>query len=930
MNLFKIAITSLIFFFSTLLLQAQVTTDPVCFADNESVKIIYDASKGTSGLVGADKVYMHAGVVTTSQTGTSWSNVIGNWGADDGIGQMTKVSGTSDQWEITLTPRTYFDVPSSETIYRLGMVFRNADGSKEGKNDSNGDIFINLATDAVNLQLTSENPLLVDNGDIVPVSATTCSNATFNLYVNDALETTVSGTNTFDYDYQITQVAGESVQIRLTATVGSDTNEQSFSFSVRTPSENVPRPAGIVDGINYDTDLTKVTLSVWAPFKSSVHLVGDFNNWEINPDYQMKKDGEHFWLEVTGLTPGQEYAYQYLVDESIWIADPYADKILDPDDKWIPESTYPNLKAYPEGAVHANWYENRTAVLQTNQNPYLWNDATFIKPNKEDLVIYQLLVRDFLGEDNMNYQALIDTLGYFKDLGVNTIQFLPIMEFGGNDSWGYNPTFMFAVDKAYGTKNDLKEFIDTAHGMGFAVILDMVMNQNDIPSPYAQMYFDFNAFKPTSQNPWFNVEATHPFNVFFDINHESTYTKTWLDSVNRYWINEYHFDGYRFDLSKGFTQKNANGDVGKWGQKDDSRIAILERMADKIWENDPSTYVILEHFADNSEEKILSDYGMMFWGNSSFDYSEISMGYAASKSIDWIYYKSRNWNNNHVIGYMESHDEERQMFKNQEYGNSSGSYNVKDINTALKRSEAAATFFFTVPGPKLFWQFGELGYDVPIDFNGRTGRKPTKWEYLEDPNHQHLRSVYKELIGLRSKYDVFTKGEFSWQPDGNLKSIHTSNADTSIVILGNFGMERVEIPDPAFQHTGTWYDFFTGGEITIDDVNAPLSFGAGEYRIYTDVKLHTPELPIITNVKDVELAALNVYPNPVINQLNVDVTVATAVGEWSILDLSGRTILSGDADMIRRGIDVQLLNRGLYHIRIRVEGYFQTYKFIKQ
>ncbi|MEN8247763.1 MAG: DUF4961 domain-containing protein [Bacteroidota bacterium] len=925
---------TLIIVFSVITLafsNAQVTITPNCFSDTDEITIVYDATQGTSGLVGATKVYMHAGVVTDSETGTSWQHVIGNWGSDDGIGEMTKVAGETDKWEITLTSRTYFDVPTNETIYRLAMVFRNADGSKEGKNDSNGDIYINLANDPINLQITSTIPVLVDVDELIPITATTCSDVTFNLYVNDVLETTQSGTNLFDYSYQVTQNAGETVNVKLTAELGETTNEKLFSYTVRSTTITEARPAGIIDGINYDNgDATKVTLSLWAPYKSSVYVVGDFSNW--NP-VQMKRDGEHFWVEVTGLTPGQEYAYQYLVDETLWIADPYADKILDPDDKWIPDTTYPGLMEYPAGATHANWYENRAAILQTDQTPYTWINTSFQKPEKEKLVIYELLVRDFLGESNMNYQALIDTLGYLENLGVNAIELMPIMEFNGNDSWGYNPTFMFAVDKAYGTKNDLKEFIDEAHGRGMAVILDMVMNQNDIPSPYAQMYFDFSSFKPTGLNPWFNTDAKHPYNVFFDINHESNYTKTWLDSINHYWLNEFHFDGYRFDLSKGFTQRDSGGDVGYWGQKDDSRIAILKRMADEIWSHSPDAYVILEHFADNTEEKVLADYGMMLWGNSVHDYNEANMGYASNKSIGWAYYESRGWTQNNVVAYMESHDEERQMYKIPKYGNIGSNYNIQKEATALQRLKLTAAFFFTVPGPKMLWQFGEFGYDVSIDENGRTGRKPTKWEYLDDTKRSNVYDVYSELIGLRNRYDVFTEGDFSWQPAGDYKSIHISSADTNVVIIGNFDVEPTEM-DPAFQNTGTWYDFFSGEELSVNNVNDPISLNPGVFHIYTDKKLHTPKKDIITAIENSNIAQhIGLYPNPVSQLINLELPYDLKQQQihWRIIDIYGKELLYGALDDAGYPqIDVSTLPGGFYSIMLKTKSNSNTIKFIKE
>ena len=145
---------------------------------------------------------------------------------------------------------------------------------------------------------------------------------------------------------------------------------------------------------------------------------------------------------------------------------------------------------------------------------------------------------------------------------------MPIMEFEGNESWGYNPSYFFAPDKYYGSRDDLKEFIQAAHQQGMAVILDMVLNHAFGQNAMVRMYWNSDQNRPSEDSPWFNEEPTHPFNVGFDFNHESLYTKDFVDSVNLYWISEYHFDGFRFDLSKGFTQTNNPTDVGKWGQYD--------------------------------------------------------------------------------------------------------------------------------------------------------------------------------------------------------------------------------------------------------------------------------------------------------------------------------------------------------------------------
>ncbi|NOZ04318.1 MAG: hypothetical protein GXO92_06915 [FCB group bacterium] len=101
-------------------------------------------------------------------------------------------------------------------------------------------------------------------------------------------------------------------------------------------------------------------------------------------------------------------------------------------------------------------------------------------------MIYELLVRDFI--DRHDYQTLIDTLDYLEKLGINAIELMPINEFEGNSSWGYNPSFYFAPDKYYGTRQDLKLFIDECHRRGIAVIMDIVLNHTYGQSPLVSGY----------------------------------------------------------------------------------------------------------------------------------------------------------------------------------------------------------------------------------------------------------------------------------------------------------------------------------------------------------------------------------------------------------------------------------------------------------
>ncbi|MDL2309974.1 alpha-amylase, partial [Parabacteroides sp. OttesenSCG-928-B22] len=192
-------------------------------------------------------------------------------------------------------------------------------------------------------------------------------------------------------------------------------NEEAFTPAAPVTKE---RPKGITDGINYMDNQT-VTLLVYAPGKKHIHLMGDFNNWQKDNAYQLYKDGDYWWYTLTGLEKGKEYGFQYLIDNSFKIGDAYCEKILDPRfDGEIAASVYPNLKPYPTET------EDIVSVLQTGKQAYNWKIKDFQTPAKEELVIYELLIRDFTEEGTI--AAVQEKLDYIEALGVNAIELMPI------------------------------------------------------------------------------------------------------------------------------------------------------------------------------------------------------------------------------------------------------------------------------------------------------------------------------------------------------------------------------------------------------------------------------------------------------------------------------------------------------------------------
>ncbi len=744
------------------------------------------------------------------------------------------------------------------------------------------------------------------------------------------------------FRYQLPTAVPPGSKFKLTAT---DDQGSMVSDSIGTIPPVVvdePLPPGVRDGITYDdADPTRVTLSLFAPGKSYAHVIGEFNNWTPTDDFLMKRDSINadsvrFWLTIDGITPTVEYAFQYLVDGQINVADPYSPKVLVPGDDAFIGATYPGLKPYPSGQTRP------VSVFRTGQQAFDWQHRDYEKPDQSELVIYELLIRDFIADHD--FATLIDTLDYLDNLGVNAIELMPVSEFGGNESWGYNPDFHLALDKYYGPADDLKRFVDACHARGIAVILDVVYNHVTGASPFVVLYQG-----AATESPYLNREATHPFNVFVDVNHESTATRYWLDRANEYWVDEFDIDGYRFDLSKGFTQRNSGSDVGLWSSYDASRIATLKRMADQIWATDSTTYIILEHFADNTEEKELAEYrvgdgmpGMMLWGNMNHNYNEATMGYNAPGNSDltWGYFRTRNWSRPNLVTYMESHDEQWLMFKNLSFGacenapfggpncdSDGGAYNVRDIDVALDRQKLAGAFFFLLPGPKMMWQFGELGYgygpdgrdclrpgggsagDCPANAPGRVDRKPIRWNYFDDPLRLKLYKTWSALINLRREHAVFhdASATRSGTLDGEVKTLVLDHPfEMDAVVVGNFAVAE-RTATPGFPATGTWYNYFTGDSLEVSDTGMTLDLAAGEFHVYTTDGLPTPEAGIITvgtenlaDAEDSDLAdvLMPAYPNPATDEATFAFRVAAPRDvRIALYDLLGRevaVVLDGD------------------------------------
>ena len=949
----KIAI--LLIFFSSYC-YTQLSTNPSPFEVNQSVTITideYSTDTNCNGFNSPNKVYMHSGIGNDSQP---WGfSVIGNWGQDDGLGEMT--NNGDGTWSITIIPENYFGLTAEQAVSatKMGLVFRNEDGSQEFKDNGCSDFFINVGSFQVEMiNPDSSGVILVDYNESTQIVAqNTNGNADYELYANGELVDSDSNINFYN-GYQFNNLT-ENQYCELHVTQNGVTVERKFTILVNNTSIEI-MPDGLEDGINYnDNDNSKATLVLSAPYKDFVYVAGDFNFWSPTSEYAMKKDSssDRFWLEINGLNDGEIHTYQYWVsdlspiDESpklVKTADPFSTMVLSPfDDPWIPDNSYPNLPEYP----YEYGIEREVTVLKTNQEVYNWQVNDFVKPKKEDLIIYEVLIRDF--DSDRTFQNLIDRIDYFKDLNINAIELMPVMEFEGNESWGYNTAFHMAVDKFYGPEEKLKEFIDLCHQNGIAVILDLVMNHVMGRSPMNRMWMndpDENGWGEASEeSPYFNEIATHTYSLGNDFNHQSTYTQYYTKRVVKHWIDNFKIDGIRWDLTKGFTQNCTTQDYNCTNDYQQDRVDVLKSYADYSWSLDSDHYVIFEHLGGSTEEQQWANYrldegkGVMLWGKTNTPYYQLAMGYGSDSNFSGIGHESRGFQGKRLLGYFESHDEERVMYKALQYGNNWDGYDVQNLNTALSRMSAIGAISLTIPGPKMIWHFSDLGmenslftcYDESVDEpDCKLDTKPQpQWvdNWLGNDNRREIYDNWSRIIDLKINEDVF-EGNYSITSGGLTPIIYIWNDNIAsselknVVIIANFDVVAQTIT-PYFPYTGNWFDLMDiDGETTINinSTSDQITLQPGEFKIYGNQASITLSNTILDDVK------LILYPNPTIDYISINKDVELV----EIYDVTGKKLLAFNNVNKNQQLDINKLSSGYYISKIYSNSSVVSRNFIKK
>lgn len=935
------------------------TVTPASFEETTSITITFSGSsinEATWGVTG-NALYLWAWSFDLNDLNTMDCPTNGTWTVSNEANRLI-YNSTNDTYSITFVPQTFYNRVG---IGRIGFLLKAKDGTGNKKSQ---DFTNEVGVFQVNLTAPLQNSTTILSSGASRTITATNTNGTANYVLKSNGTTLNSATGVSSYNYNHTNITSNQYYA-LEVTQGTTTITKNFTVLVNPNTTSVAMPAGLVNGINYNTsDNTKATLVLDAPLKDYVFVSGSFNNWNPSSSYAMKKDpiSGKFWLELTGLVAGTNYSYQYwVVDETpiantptlVKVADPCSTTVLSPwDDPYIPNATYPNLPTYPSGQ------EREVTLLKTGQTPYNWQVANFTKPNKDKLVVYELLIRDF--DANRNFQDVINRIQYFKDLGINAIELMPVMEFEGNESWGYNTAFHMALDKFYGTPEKFKELVDVCHQNGIAVILDIAFNHAFGRNPMVRMWMndpDGDGWGgPSSENPYFNTVARHSYSVGEDFNHASTLTRNYVKQTIKHWITEYKIDGFRWDLTKGFTQNCTASDQTCTNARQQDRIDVLKEYADYSWTLDNDHYVIFEHLGSDAEEQEWANYrigegkGIMMWGELFTQYKELALGFSG-QNISRMSHNSRGFTGKRLLGYPESHDKDRVMYEAITYGNTSGTMPVRNnLTNALNRMGAIGATSILVPGPKMIWHFGELGNNQSIYtcFDGSVNdesatiagdckldkKQQVQWtqNWLSDPTRAAILSDWSKLIKLKTTEPVFI-GDHTISTDGsNFKQriyINNDNLTTAqlknVVVLANFDTNNATI-NPNFPTTGytypmTWYDLMNNNNpVAISSPTAVMTINAGKFRVFGNQ-------PSTLSSEDFNAfkPEINIYPNPVKNSFAIN----QAVSSVEVYTITGQLVANYYSVAANQELLINGLESGIYLVKLKDQNNFiQTKKIV--
>jgi 1,4-alpha-glucan branching enzyme len=534
------------------------------------------------------------------------------------------------------------------------------------------------------------------------------------------------------------------------------------------------------------TKTSEIIFKVWAPHAKSVRLTGTFNNWDESSLKLEAIDNGHWAILVSDIKDGDAYKYVIETQDGTLLKrnDPHAKKVT-------------------------NSIGNSVVYLED----FDWNGTDQFKlESHNQLVIYELHIGTFNkkeGQEVGDFYSAIEKLDYLVDLGINTIEVMPICEFSGDFSWGYNPAHPYAVESIYGGPEGFKIFVKEAHKRGLGVILDVVYNHFG-PSDMDLWQFDgwseqdkggiyfYNDWK--SKTPWGDTRPDYGRGE----------VRNYIFQNAMMWLEEYKCDGLRMDMIP--YMRNVNADESAANNIEEGKT-LIQWINKEIHSKYPNKILIAEdlHMINDITAKVENGglgYSSQWCAAFVHPVREVITTVDDDSrdllKIEHALTKKYNIDAFERIVYTESHDE---------VANGKAriveEIAVDDVNNyfSKKRAQIAAALIFTAPGIPMIFQGQELLEDGYFDDGD-----PIDWKNLDTyKNYVHF---FKDIIALRRNLEGNTKGLQSQHiaiqhldNDSKILAFHRfdkGGSQDSVFVLINFANRYLENYQVEFPSEGNW------------------------------------------------------------------------------------------------------------------------------
>ncbi|MEB3360193.1 MAG: alpha-amylase family glycosyl hydrolase [Synechococcales bacterium] len=543
-----------------------------------------------------------------------------------------------------------------------------------------------------------------------------------------------------------------------------------------------------------------VEFKLFAPYNKGAALVGCFSNWEEIP---MEKGDDGYFRTTVDLEDGT-YQYKFRVQSKSWFFEP--DEWVDVNDPYITDIDDPTQN----GILRV---KEGDRIVDT----YVWMHDQKPLPADHELVIYELHVGDFSGGEpdpylRGRYENVTEKLDYLCELGINAVELMPVKEYPGDHSWGYTPRYFFAAESSYGTTEQLKRLIDQCHARGIRVIMDGIYNHSDTESPLTQIdhdYWYYHSPRDPDNNwgPEFNYEH-------YDENLDLMPAWEFIGDTIRFWIEEYHIDGIRYDAARQID----NYDFMSWVVNESKQVAGAKPF-----------YNIAEHIPETPS--ITNVDGPMdgCWHDSFYHVVKAHIcgdTFNLEELKDVLDCKRQGFlGATNVINYLTNHDHKRIMVELAD----------RDIfdEAAFRRMRLGAALLLTAVGVPMLWMGEEFGDYQPLSL------EPTKidWQLLGNDANRGLMEYFKGLIALRkANHALYTANIDFFHEDGDAKVlayVRWNDEGSRVAVVANFSDRFLGgYHLPHFPEAGKWHEWTKDYDVDVSDGGLTLDLGEFEAQVF--------------------------------------------------------------------------------------------------